>query len=837
MNYLPKAIICFTILISASATLLSQDQIKKEFIKGIKEADNYYYYDQDYEKAAKLYDPLLQANPGNSNLEAKLGICYLNIDGKKQEALSLLKKASANVAATEKEYQEYGGKAPVDTYTYLAVAYHQNDSLEKAISLFNTISKNMSSTDVVRADYINNQIRDCRYALEMKKKPVTVISELFAPWLKDYPGASNPVLARNDSVFIFTQKTEGKTRILCSYKTNKQWKSPKDITKQLGGYDRFYSNSITGDGKLLVLYMDDGGDGNLYFCQRKDSTWSKIKSPGKPINTIYWESFGFITPDGKTLYFSSNRPEGVGELDIWTSERKPDGTWDTPVNCGDVINTPFNEDTPFFDPANNALIFSSAGHISMGGYDVFRSIYRNGGWTNPVGMPYKFNTTAENTSFILNNNNPGFVASRYDEKSGTRNIYALVGIDPGEELTTAEGVVSLKDGLAIDPRKVIIKLTEAKKKTLLKYIPVTTTDGKLKFTIKPGDYQIFVDYPGYKTDTLNLSLPLYNLSHYMAVNSTLIPIKVFTGEFLTMENVLFGYDRFDLDDQAKSGLEKLKSILTKYPDLKIEISGYTDARGSTEYNRKLADKRAQAVIEYLSSSAIPASRFIKKSFGKSNFAAVNTNGDGSDNPEGRKYNRRVAFGIIDPKTGIVLRQETYTPERLRLASAMKYSVVLKKVTGRLSMENFDGLKLNGMLFVKPIETDSLSLYALGVFYNMTDAEKYLGYVKEQGFTEAYIANQYDLNNALKSNGQTKPAISTVKGNKVYTIQLEATKSPVDLKTFKRFKGVREMLGDDGFYRYVMGEYGNFAKAKEALVPVMEAGYKDAFIREIYLLKE
>jgi outer membrane protein OmpA-like peptidoglycan-associated protein len=825
------------LLTSFFSTIQSQELTKKELIRAVQEADVSYYYDEDYEKAATLFEPLLKIYPNNSNLAAKLGICYLNIDGKKQEALELLKKASANIVASDKEYVEYGEKAPLDTYMYLAEAYHQNDSLDKALKMFNDVKKKLANTEVFREEYIDNQIRDCRYAIEMKKKPLTIISELFAPWLKDYPGASNPVLAKNDSVFIFTQKTEGKTRILCSYKTKGKWNEPEDITKQLGGYDRFYSNSITGDGKLLVLYMDDGGDGNLYFCHRKDSTWSKIKSPGKPINTIYWESHGFITPDGNTIYFSSNRPRGIGELDIWTAEKKPDGTWDEPVNCGEVINTAYNEDTPFFDPANNALIFSSVGHISMGGYDVFRSIFRNGGWTNPVGMPYAFNTISQNTNFILNNNAPGFVGSRYDEKNKSRNIYSLVAIDPGDEITSAEGAVTLKDGLVLDPRKVIIKLLDAKKNTLLKYIPVTTPDGKIKFNIKPGEYQLFVNYPGYKTDTINLSLPLYNLSHFMAVNSTLIPAKVFEGQFLSIKNVLFEFDSFVLDDQAKSGLEALKSILTNYPDLKIEISGYTDAKGSTEYNKKLADKRAQAVIGYLKSSAIPESRFIKKAFGESNFAAVNTNGDGTDNPEGRKYNRRVAFGIVDPQTGVVLRQETYTPEHLRLASSMKYSIVLKKSAERLSMENFDGLKLNGMLFVRAIESDSVSLYALGVFYNKPDAIKYLGYVKEKGFTEAYIANQYDLNNALKTNGKIAPIISTATGNKVYTIQLKATKSPVDLNLFKEFKGIKEMLGDDGYYRYVMGEYDKFSKAKEALVPVLQAGYKDAFIREINLLTE
>ena len=101
------------------------------------------------------------------------------------------------------------------------------------------------------------------------------------------------------------------------------WQKPVDITRQLGGFDRFYSNSITGDGKLLIIYMDDGGDGNLYYSTRKDSVWSKIKTVGKPISTIYWQAYGFITPDGNTMYFSSNQPGGEGELDIWYSEKTP----------------------------------------------------------------------------------------------------------------------------------------------------------------------------------------------------------------------------------------------------------------------------------------------------------------------------------------------------------------------------------------------------------------------------------------------------------------------------------------------------------------------------------
>ena len=139
-------------------------------------------------------------------------------------------------------------------------------------------------------------------------------------------------------------------------------------------------------------------------------------------------------------------------------------------------------------------------------------------------------------------------------------------------------------------------------------------------------------------------------------------------------------------------------------------------------------------------------KFVKKAFGESNFAAVNRNPDGTDNPEGRKYNRRVTFGIVNPKTGVVLRQEAYTPEHLRQPSSMKYSIVLKQTKEKLYPGYFSNLIKDEMLFVRTVETDSLNLYALGVFYNRPDAVTYLGYLRETGLEDAYIINQYDLDN-------------------------------------------------------------------------------------------
>jgi outer membrane protein OmpA-like peptidoglycan-associated protein len=833
MNTGYRKSITIAILLLFFTPLFSQVLTKKQFIKAVQEADVSFYFDEDYEKAASQFKLLLNLYPDNSNLCAKLGICYLNIDGKREEALKLLEKASENIVEKDKDYIEFGEKAPLDTYLYLAIAYHKNDSLRKAILLFTDAKKKLSGTEIFREEYIDNQIRDCRYAIEMKKKPLTIISKLFTPWLGDYPGASNPVISKNDSVFVFTQKEAGKTRILCSYKTG-IWNPPVDITSQLGGFDRFYSNSITGDGKLLILYMDDGGDGNLYFSVRKDSTWSKIKSVGKPINTIYWQSHGYITPDGQEMYFSSNKPGGFGELDIWYSKKSAKGTWEEPVNCGNVINTPYNEDTPFFDPETNALLFSSVGHISMGGYDVFRSIKRNGAWTNPTGMPYAFNTTSENTFFVLNNNKPGFVTSIFSERDYARNIYSVVAEDPADKITTATGTVSLQDGMAVDAKKISLQLIDLKKGAAK--VSIGLIDSNLfRVKLKPGDYKIFISHAGYKTDTINLNIPLYFPGNYIAVNASLVPEKVYNKEFISISNILFGFNSYKLSKESLNSLEILRTILENYKELKIEIAGYTDAIGSTEFNRKLADKRAQEVINYLVSSGISGSRFIKKAFGESNFAAINTNKDGSDNPEGRKYNRRVTFGIVDPQTGVVISQETYTPRHLRQPSSIKYSIVLVRTTDLLPSGYFRNLKIDETQFIRTIKIDSISLYTLGVFYNRSDAAKYLVYVKEKGFSDAYSVNQYEINNESKSLIESSQDKRQTTAKKVYTIQLKAAKKPMNMIEFRGIDGVKEIFCEDGYYRYVVGEFNSIKKARTALAPYTKTGFRDAFIRELNLL--
>jgi outer membrane protein OmpA-like peptidoglycan-associated protein len=379
--------------------------------------------------------------------------------------------------------------------------------------------------------------------------------------------------------------------------------------------------------------------------------------------------------------------------------------------------------------------------------------------------------------------------------------------------------------MSVDPKQTDITLIDLKEGTPLKNIPLIDTS-TFQFEITPGDYQLLINHTGYKTDTINLNLPLYFQGSYISVNSSLIPDKVFGGDFLSIKNILFEFDSYKLNEQAIASLEILMSILISYPELQIEIAGYTDAIGSTEYNLKLGDKRAQAIIDYLIASGLPGSRFLKKSYGESNFVALNTYNNGTDNPEGRKYNRRATFGIVDPQTGVIIRQDTYTPEHLRQPSSMKYSIVLLKTKERLYPGYFSGLINNDLLFVRTVKTNTISIYVLGLFYNKADAAKYLALAREKGLNDAYIINQYDLENESR-------IYENVPKMWVYTVQILATRNPVNIdRIFSNLEGVTETRADDGLYKYFYGEFQAVSKAKEALLFIKKSGYEDAFIRQI-----
>jgi hypothetical protein len=213
---------------------------------------------------------------------------------------------------------------------------------------------------------------------------------------------THPVVTDDESILVFSRKLPFYQGIFLSRKINGEWGIPVNIVYELGVDDDCFPTSISSDGTELYLYRSDNYVGDIFVSNYIHGRWTKIRRLNSNINTKYWESHACISHDRKTLYFTSNRKGGYGGLDIYKSTRlsTTNDDWGPPVNLGQVINSAYNEDTPFITPDDKFLYFSSFGHETMGGYDMFYSQFANDGtWSVPVNLGYPLNTTYDEQFF------------------------------------------------------------------------------------------------------------------------------------------------------------------------------------------------------------------------------------------------------------------------------------------------------------------------------------------------------------------------------------------------------------------------------------------------------
>jgi outer membrane protein OmpA-like peptidoglycan-associated protein len=823
-------------LLAVSSISLSQTTTSKDFIRSVQEADMHFYYYEDFIRSAALYEAIWLGNRDNHNIAAKLAISFLNAGYRKREAIPLLLFASENIARNDSQYTEYGTTAPVETQYYLAYAYQLNDSLVKAIEIYSGLKKTASRTENFRLDYIDMQIAACELALELKKNPARVTKSLFTEILADYPGAANGALSANDSVFIFNVRSGEGVKVYCSFKEN-GWKMPVEITRQLGGYPEMIVNSVTHDGSFLVIYFYNGVVGNLFYSERTGQNWSKIRKFPKPVNTKYWESHGQITPDGRRLFFTSNRPGGFGELDIYVSERTRQGGWSDPANAGSTINTAYNETTPFFDEESSTLYFSSEGHGGVGGYDYFSSLYRSGKWNKPELLPYPLNTTGNNLFLTLAPGGKSFIInSDYKDNPYGNIFYAAVETPqhPGDYYITA--TVNTGDGVPVDTAEVKVMLHDREKTGKAPEVIKSGTRSEFSIPVKSGGYLVTTNYPGYVTDSLFINIKDDRQISRIDNQIVLVPREVGSGAFLMVRSILFGFDSYGISPEAGRELDRLALTLSGRQNLVVEVTGYTDATGSADYNRRLAARRADAVVAYLNKRVSGNIRFVSKAAGAVDFIAINRNPDGSDNPAGRRYNRRVSIGIVNPGEGITIVPDRFVPKHLRHPQSERFGIVLTKNRENLSPDYFRNIGQTGNYFVRPVRTDTLNYYVLGEFTDRASATGYLDSVKSSGFGEAYITSLYEL---LADEPPSLVASSTAARTgtvPTYTIQLFAGRKIADLSIFGDLP-ITVLLGRDGLFRYVTGEYQGYSEARKQIDLMRNRGFRDAYIRDYRLLMD
>ncbi|MDQ3192409.1 MAG: OmpA family protein [Bacteroidota bacterium] len=644
-----SAVLVFLIYITPIFAVESTaDSFKKSFEKA-----NTHLNNQMYSKAVELFLKLDSLDPDNSNISFKIGVCYYNSINEKLKAIPYFEKAVTNLSEKYNEKKATEKNAPYISLFYLAQVYHLNYDFDQSISTFNHFKTHIGTTDVELNKEIDNYIKMCNNGKIYVQTPIQIeIKNLGQKINSKYPEYS-PVLSADESVLIFTSRrptSEGAIKteddkfyenIFISNKVDGEWSEPLSISPNINSAGHEASIGLSVDGQSLLLYKNEG----IFISKLNGDVWDVPVKLTENINSKAWEPHASISADGKSLYFTSDRKGGYGGRDIYRSKKLPNGEWGLPLNMGSEINTPYDEDGPFIHPDGKTLFFSSKGHSTMGGFDVFFSTTgEDGKFQKPLNLGYPVNTTDDDIYYVLSaDGKRAYYSSSKEGGYGEKDLYQLNFIEHKETpLALIKGTV--RDPYGNVPSVEIIVTDNETEEIVGIYTPNSKT-GNYLFILPPGaNYNISYEADGYLLKSENIDIPLE--ANYYEVNKSinLQPIEI--GQKVVLNNIFYDFAKSTLRNISKVELEKLYTLLEKNPGLKVEISGHTDHIGSNEMNIKLSQDRAQSVVDYITEKGMDKSRLIAKGYGSSSPVANNKNADGSDNPEAMQLNRRVELKVI-----------------------------------------------------------------------------------------------------------------------------------------------------------------------------------------------
>ncbi|NEM97851.1 OmpA family protein [Pontibacter burrus] len=638
-----KRLLVFLLVIIVSASAYGQQKLTTNS----KKAENLYYKaDQyararDFGKALELLREAVEKDPGFA--EAYLKASNLNkMMGNKPAAFEQLQQG-LKLMSYNPAYGNY--------YFDLAEHYFERGDYQAAKTNYDAFLK-AKPKNANQFAYANQQVKTAEYATEAMKKPVKFTSVQLPSNINKYPLQYFPSTTADQRYLIFTARAgsrpEHDENILISEKKAGVWQAPVSISENINTSANEGAATISGDGKTLVFTScsrpDSFGDCDLYISYRTGNEWSAPRNMGPPVNSKSWDSQPSLSADGRTLYFSSNRGGGVGREDIWVTNRNEDGSWQTPRNLGEPINSKGRDLAPFIHVSGSTLYFASDGHLGMGGLDVFKAdLSGKGQWQQPQNLGYPLNTYADESSiYITPDNQIGYYARSMMTESGASTVQ-LFSLDvpevwhAKEKSTYAQGRVFHAE--TKKPLAATVQLYDVANDSLVQQVQSDKVSGEYTVVLTEGkQYALYVHAPQFLMNSLSFDYTSRKNLTPVALDVYLQPIK--SGSAVVLNNLFFPSGKYELEPKSVTELNRLINFMRQNKDVKIEITGHTDDVGSDAANQVLSERRAKSVVDYLVAKGIASNRIRYKGFGETKPVKPNTS------EENRQLNRRIEMQVL-----------------------------------------------------------------------------------------------------------------------------------------------------------------------------------------------
>lgn len=658
------------------------DGFKKGYLSDNKIAPVSHY---DYQKAGypnfrNAMSPLFDAqrfNPKNARLNYMLGFAWFITDPANVETLKYFETAYS-----------LDPKVEPDLEYWLAWTYHLNSKWDDAIKHYQahlTFLQQKSKSNALEIEDVNKKIGECNNGKKFSAAPERVfVDNLGGSVNTSYP-EYGPSITADEETVIFTARRDNSTGlkrdendngfyedVYISNKKGGKWQPSFQLSKNVNTDNHDAAAGLSPDGSKLYVYRHSGKDGgDLYESTLFGADWEPPVHMNKNINTKYHESSVSVSGDGRRIYFVSDKESGFGDRDMYYSDMDVKGEWGPSKNIGPDLNTKYGEEAVFMHPDGVTLYFSSKGHNTIGGYDIFKSTFANGKWSAPENLGYPINGPDDDVFFVVSGSGSrAYFASAKQGGFGEKDIYKITFLGPEKQpllysqdqliamranpvsnlktenavevkmakVTILKGVVT--DAKTNQPLEASIDLIDNDKNIILATFKSNSATGKYLVTLPSGkNYGIAVKRDSYLFHSENFNIP--EGADYQEYTKDVALKKIEIGSTIVLRNIFFDFDKATIRPESANELERLIKLLNDNPSLKIELGSHTDSKGSDDYNMKLSDSRSKSVVEYLIGKGISSGRLVAKGYGETK--PMDTN----DTDAGRQNNRRTEFKILE----------------------------------------------------------------------------------------------------------------------------------------------------------------------------------------------
>ncbi len=668
----------------------------------LKQADRAARHGRDNE-AAQLYQQVLLAQPGDLEANFNYGSFLLSQKREIETARQCLRKVydqnpnynpqlAFRLGRTLHLSSKYADAVPLFEASVLALRNtpSADDLMEEDGPELRVLDANHRFSASALLLQSRKELDECRAALELQKErpmpaEITALGTSVNSPFSEYA----PVVNDNGRMLLFSTRRSrtdqpapatGRRRPLqhenIYYALRDEdggWGAPKEVAR-LNTRQHEAPLGFSPDGRNLYLYRDVNG-GDIYVAKRTgEGTWAAPAPLGKPINSPYYEPSFCLSPDGKAAFFSSDRPDGFGGLDLYITTRQPDGSWSPAFNLGASINTAYDEDSPFLSSDNLTLYFSSRGHNSVGGFDLFRSQTDGPLWSEPQNLGLNVNSPFDELYLTLGESDTEGFFSSDRPGGGNKDLFgvrfgkwiptdSLAPVEPVASLLTPPpataftpiisdigpatlGIMFALSGKVIDgytgqplPAELVVINRTTRQTVAVGKSDETTGRFRLMLPSDGTPYALEIQRPDYMFYSRNVDVPRQLSAEADLKDVSLSKLEV--GKTVVLNNLYFDYGKSTISARSQPELKRLLDLLKTNTHLKVEIGGHTDNKGSADFNQRLAEQRAASVTKYLQQQGVAATRLRAIGYGFRQPVAPN------DTEANRQRNRRTELKVLE----------------------------------------------------------------------------------------------------------------------------------------------------------------------------------------------